>query len=653
ASVLKTHPDGGELPENTPRAIRELLKRCLEKDAKLRLRDIGEARIAIDHARHAAPEPEVAAAAAAATGAARFRANLVWGVATLAIATAAFFASRLVTPSRPNAPLRKFAIEVGDEAASQSATRVALSPDGLRIAYVANNRLWVREFASLEPVEIPGTVGAEVPFWSPDGEQVGYRVDGTFYRVGRSGGNATIISTTNETYTGGSGAAWTEDDRIIFTTGAKGVLEVPALGGDPVEVVPKLETETDLHEASALPGGRGILFVSHSMESGPNAIVVYTGGERKTLLTLEGQRLWSPRYSSTGHILFARTPTNAGIWALPFSLSSLEVTGEPFLVALDGADPCPGPDGLLAYRAGGGATQMQFAWIARDGKLQSAVGDVYQIVGQQAISPDGTRVAGVVDEDGKNGDIWVFDLARGTRQRLSFDPAWEIQPAWSPDGRTVYFVKTQGGVICARAADGTGGETVVHKGWSPDVSRDGKWMVFEDDGPETVSSDIFAMSMPADTGTVAKPLIATKANEQSPQLSPSGRYLAYKSNESGRDEIYLTRFPEGEGKWQVSTGGGVKPRWDPAGQRLYYVTDKSVMEVDVSEEPELKLGNPRELFTLESAHVLMGRTSSFDVDRGGKRFIMSYDANQAGRRPTLRLAVVENWPSEFRKSIAR
>ena len=652
ASVLKTEPDGGVLPENTPRVIRELLRRCLEKDAKLRLRDIGEARIAIDYARHGGPEGDsaVVAAATPVDGAARFRANLVWGVATLAIATAAFFASRAVTPARRDAPLRKFAIEVGDEALSQSATRIALSPDGLRIAYIADNRLWVRELARLEPLEIPGTIGAEVPFWSPDGEQVGYRIESTFYRVGRSGGSATVISATAETYTGGSGAEWTEDDRIIFTTGARGVLEVPALGGDPVEVVPKLATETDLHEASVLPGRRGYLFVSHAMESGPAAIVLYADGERRTLFELPGQRLWTPRYSSTGHILFARTPNNEGIWALPFSLASLEVTGEPFLVAPEGADPCPGPDGLLAYRAGGGVTEMQLAWIARDGAIQSLVGDVYAIVGQQAISPDGTRLAAAVDEDGKNGDVWVFDLARGTRQRLSFDPAWEIQPTWSPDGRTVYFVRTQGGIICARAADGTGGETVVHKGWSPDVSGDGKWMVFEDDDPQTLSSDIFVMPLPADTGTVAKPLLATKAREESPRISPSGDYLAYKSDESGRDEIYLTRFPEGEGKWQVSTSGGSRPRWDPAGHRLYYVTGEALMEVEVSEDSELRLGNPHEIFTLENAHVLMGRTSSFDVERGAGRFIMSYDASQEGRRPTLRLAVVENWPAEFRKS---
>ncbi|MDH5626792.1 MAG: serine/threonine-protein kinase, partial [Candidatus Krumholzibacteria bacterium] len=363
ASVLKTQPDAAALPDNTPRVIRELLRRCLEKDAKLRLRDIGEARIAIDTARHAGPDEAGGAAAAAAPvdGAARFRANLVWGVATLAIAAAAFFASRLVTPARHDAPLRKLAIAVDDTDGGMSAMRLALSPDGQRIAYIANDRLWVRELSSLEPAEIPGTEKAEIPFWSPDGTQIGYRIGSTFYRVSASGGKGTVVSATSESFTGGSGAAWTQDDRIVFTTGAKGILEVPALGGDPVEIVPKLPDETDIHEPSVLPGGRGYLFVSHLQSGGPRDLVVFANGERKTLLSLPNQRLWTPRYASTGHILFRRTPTNSGIWALPFSLSSLEATGEPFLVALDGSEPCPGPGGLLLYRAGGGVASMQFA----------------------------------------------------------------------------------------------------------------------------------------------------------------------------------------------------------------------------------------------------------------------------------------------------
>jgi Tol biopolymer transport system component len=652
ASVLKTQPDAGVLPENTPRAIRELLKRCLEKDARLRLRDIGEARIAIDTARHGGTD-EAAVAAPAATpvdGAARFRANLVWGVATLAIASAAFFASRLVTPAHNDAPLRKLAIEAADDGGSLSSMRVALSPDGKRIAYVANDRLWVRELSKLEATEIPGTEKAEIPFWSPDGTQVGYRIGSTFYRVGASGGNGTIVSATNETFTGGSGAQWTGDDRIIFTTGAKGILEVPALGGDPVEIVPRLDGETDIHEPGVLPGGRGILFVPHYQQGGPRDLVVYADGKRKILLSLPNQRIWTPRYSSTGHILFRRTPNNSGIWALPFSLSKLEATGEPFLVALDGSEPCPGPDGMLVYRAGGGVASMQFAWIARDGTMTASLSDVFDNTGRPTISPDGGRFAGIVNEGNNNGDIFVFDLARGTRQRLSFDPAWDIEPEWSPDGKAVYYVCTKDGMVRMRRADGTGDEQLVIKGWSPNVSPDGKWLLVDDDDPNSISTDIFMVALPADTSSERKLLIGTKKNEQTPRVSPSGRYLAYESDESGRDEIYLTRFPGAEGKWQVSVSGGTRARWDPAGGHLYFTSDTALMEVDVTEEPELRLGNPRQLFLLDDARVYIGRTATYDVERGGKRFIMCYNASSAAASPKLKLIVAENWPAEFEKS---
>jgi dipeptidyl aminopeptidase/acylaminoacyl peptidase len=201
-----------------------------------------------------------------------------------------------------------------------------------------------------------------------------------------------------------------------------------------------------------------------------------------------------------------------------------------------------------------------------------------------------------------------------------------------------------------RRADGTGDEQAVIKGWAPGVSPDGKWMILDDDNPATSSSDVFLVAMPADTASERKAIIGSGKNEGSPRISPSGNYLAYESDESGRDEIYLTRFPSADGKWQASVAGGTRPHWDPAGGRLYFTSDTALMEVDVTETPELRLGNPRQLFLLDDARVFMGRTASYDVERGGKRFIMSYNASSAVASPRLKLVVVENWPTEFRKS---
>ncbi len=273
------------------------------------------------------------------------------------------------------------------------------------------------------------------------------------------------------------------------------------------------------------------------------------------------------------------------------------------------------------------------------------------LVGHPVISPDGGRIAAVVNEDGNNGDIFVFDLARGTRQRLTFDSAWEILPCWSPDGKLIYYVSTSDATIRVRAADGTGAETIVRKGWAPDLSRDGRWMVYDSSSPSTPGGmdDISVVPMPADSTVESRVLLGSKASERFPQISPSVEYLAYESDESGRGEIYLTRFPGGEGKWQVSVNGGKMARWDPDGGRLYFVTSDAVMAVDITEKPELHLGNPVELFKLADANVVIGRTSSVAVGRGGKHFAMSYSSLPEKQMPKLRLVLVENWLSEFTK----
>jgi Tol biopolymer transport system component len=646
AAVLKTSPDSSALPAETPRAIRELLRRCLEKDPKLRLRDIGEARIAIDHARHAGAEDATTVAAAA--PASRRPLKLIWGAVTLAVAAAAFFGAGSMTPRAPEAPLRKLTIDLDETAGSARDIRVALSPNGRRIAYFLNDHLWVRDLSKLDAEPVPDSEDAETPFWSPDGTQLGYRIGSTFYRIDAEGGKRTVISATGETFTGGAGAAWTEDGRIVFTTGATGLLVVPAMGGDPTVLIPLDSTETDLHEASELPAGRGFLFVSHRKEGGPDTIVLFANGTRRSLLMAKDQRLWTPRYASTGHILYRRTPTNSGIWALPFSLDRVEVTGEPFLVAPDGAEPCPGPDGFLVYRHGEDQGRQQLAFVTREGTAERKIGDVFEVVGNGALSPDGKRLAGVVNEN-NNGDVWVFDLARGTRTRLTFDSGWDIQPRWSPDGRSIYHVSVKDGTIRRRAADGTGTEHVLRKGWAPSISSDGKWMAFDDDVADQ-RTNLFFVPLPFDSSVAPTPLVATANDEWGAQISPDVAYVAYVSSESGRSEVYLTRFPDGDGKWQVSAEGGTRPRWDPRGGHLYFTTDTELWEVEVTTRPSLMLGNPRPLFKFEQAGVLMGRSSGYDVEPGGGRFVMTYNAAAGMQRAMLRLTVVENWTAEFTKT---
>ena len=647
ASVLKSQPDMAQLPVETPRAIRDLLKRCLEKDPKLRLRDIGEARIVIDHARHGGVEEGSAAVTAA--PAKRGRRDLAWGAALLVMAAVAFFGAKQMTPAPAQAPLRKFMLDLEESSTTPRDMALALSPDGSRLAFVHNDKLWVRDLSKIDAVELPGTDDADVPAWSPDGREIAYRSGATYHRISAEGGNPTVISNTSISFSGGSSTWWAGDGRILFTTGGTSVMQVPALGGDPTELFPLPEDASDLHDVSELPGGRGILFVPHMKNGGPCEIRLWTNGKVTTLLRNADQRLWCPRYSSTGHILYRRSPANTGVWALPFSLSKLEVTGEPFLIAPDGAEPYPGPNGLLVYRTGASQPMMCLAILDRDGTVVSRLSDRYDVTGGPALSPDAKRLACVISEN-NNADIWVFDLARGTRTRLTFTSGWDGSPTWSPDGKTIYYTSIATGEVMETPADGSGTARALLHGFFGSISPDGKWLAFEDDG-KTTRSDIFVASMPADTTTKAVPIVATNAQEHAPRISPDGNYLAYTSDESGAEEIYLTRFPEPGGKWQVSNHGGSRPRWDRTGSVLYYTSPTAIMEVDVTTKPTMQLGTPREVLDVAKAHVILGRTSSYDFFPDGERVVASYTGDTVVK-PRLQIGVVENWPAEFRKTQA-
>jgi Tol biopolymer transport system component len=536
-------------------------------------------------------------------------------------------------------------LSMDEESNTPHEQRLAMSPDGSRIAFVHNDHLWVRDFAKPDAQMLPGTEGADVPAWSPDGTQIAYRVGATFHRIPAGGGSPTVISTTTFAFTGGSGSWWTQDGRIIFSTGGTAIMQVSAMGGDATEFAPLAEDETDVHEPSELPGGRGVLYVAHLENGGPGELRLWADGKRTTLLKLSGQRLWSPRYASSGHILYRRTPANTGVWALPFSLSSLEATGDPFLVAEDGSEPCPGPDGILAYLVGGNEASVEIAILNRDGTLDTKLDGVHSVAGNHAVSPDGRRLATVISES-NNGDIWVYDLARGTRTRLTFEPGWDIGPHWSPDGQFIYYTVPTERMTYQVPADGSGQPRRVHAGFAGDISGDGKWLVYDDD-VDRRQADVFVMPLPADTSTAARSIVATNANETGPRISPDGRYVAYVSDESGENEIYLTRFPDAGGKWQVSTHGGSRVRWDPAGGKLYYTSRDELMEVEITTAPSLQLGTPRAVFNTNQVRMVLGRTAGYDVFRGAGKFVITY-AGENVRRPKLEIVVVENWPAEFR-----
>jgi serine/threonine protein kinase/dipeptidyl aminopeptidase/acylaminoacyl peptidase len=649
ASVIKDKPTWEALPSDTPAPVRKLLRRCLEREPRQRLQAVGEARILIDRVLTGAPEDETPAVMAP-LPVQNGKVKLAWAAGALVVALVAGGTAWNLKPT-PKRPLQKFELPAADILGGDTLKNpLALSPDGRKVAYVSGGHLWLRELDQLEPRQVPGSENAEIPFWSPDSAFVGYAASGKLWKSPVSGTESTAICDMEGGLIGGAGGSWTPDGRIIFARGGTGLLEVSARGGD-LRPLLELDTETegDLHQPHALPDGRGVLYIIHRKGGRPDTLALLTGKDKKVLLQLEGQTLGEPVYSPTGHILYQRNPANAGVWALPFSLPKLKVTGEPFLVAPNGDYPSASAEGTLAYVQGSGTRLTQLAWVNRSGQVLGPIGRPQQQDPFPALSPDGRRVAIEVREN-EGEDIWIHDAVRGTMTRLTFDPAPENRPAWSPTGdRIVYHLGSDRNnlTLAIKPADGTGQAQTLVKGLEPSFTPDGKGVVYtgvaEDD-----SLDLWYLPL---EGEKKPRLVVSDPNDQEwPRVSPDGRYVAYVSYESGDAEVYLKPFPSGEGKWQVSVNGGNWPHWSRRGDKLYYVEGNDLMEVDVSTRASLTLGTPQRLFTRQGSGVPLpfGWPDGFDVAPDGDRFVLLQGADRDSNAGPAGITMVQNWFAEFK-----
>jgi len=645
ASILRSEPDWQGLPDDASPALHRLLHRCLEKDPLRRLRDIGEARVAIDGILSGEMGDEQPAAPALTPASRSWRWLWVTAAAVLVTAAVTAVAVRALLPSNAAPAARRFVAITG---AFQTGvdTAPALSPDGRKIVFVRNGHLWVRRLDQLEPQQLEGTDAALMPAWTPDSQSIIFSSKGDLKMVPFGGGSPSTVGLGVGNVAAAGGVSCGPDGRIIFSSGGGGIDGISVRGGDNHDVLlPDGEHEADLHQPSFMPDG-SILFVPHRVPEGPDTIAVLSGGSRKNLLQLDTQSLASPVYSPTGHIIFRRNRPKAGLWAVPFSLDKLEVTGEPFLISQDGDQPSVADDGTLLYVAGAVSSLRQLVWVSRDGVIGDALGQPQTGIAAPTLSPDGSRVA-VMGTEGEVGNIWVYDIARGTRTRLTFGNATDWDPAWTADGSHVAYWDGTTRALSMKAADGTGEvvrlieQNLVDSG-VPSFSSDGKWMVFWVK-PTVQAEDIW--SMPLDGDRTPRPFLASEFVEDTPRLSPDGTVLAYASEESGRREVYLTRFPSGEGKWQVSVDGGAFPVWSPVGGELFYLDGSKVRQVDVVTEPSVQLGTPRTLFdAAELGLDVLGHTR-FEVSRDGRRFVMVRELRDQSVPPTLVLSY--DWAAQY------
>ena len=680
ASILKDVVPLDWLPEYTPPALRGLLTRCLERDPKRRLQAIGEARITLEALRSGAPGTSGSGLVASGTMSGVFPVGgmlssaaggdgpdavkrgwtrwLPWAVAALGLGlgAVAFVQNSGQAPKATEAPLRKFAIQTGTFD-NWDRRPAVVSPDGRRVAYIHGSGIWVQDLFSLEArplVEAPGRPPGEMPnnpIWSPDSRQIAYIAAGRLWKIPAEGGSPTAVCTVGE---GVSGGTWLADDRLVYSVPRGDILAVSSRGGDPeVYLARDVENDVDFHDPWALPDGRGVIYVLHRKE-GVDTIELFADGKRRQLLRIPRTETNSVQvvnmvcYAPSGHLLYFREQGNRGVWAVPFSLGSLEVTGDPFLVAAYGQHPSISDDGTLLYIPGREETPRRLVWVNTRGEVGETVVDGLRGLSTPSLSPDGTRVAYAAEENGA-GEIWIQDLAGGTRTRLTFTQADESWPVWIPGQNRVAFMTNQEGhsTVSAKSADGSGDVAVlVEDGERPVFTADGKWMIFQ----RTSDSKAGLLRVPVDGSAESEMLIpGSRSNVYSPDLSTDGRYVSYLSWEQGTATTYIRPFPTGEGKWELPGSWESSLCWLP--DRIVYTTERpepAMMEIPVDLAGSLSLGTPRKLFDLRPNRLL--RFASFATAADGSRFLMVQDTADAFE--VDHLALVENWTAEFRQTPA-
>jgi hypothetical protein len=625
AALLTREIDWSQLPGSTPPALVDLLRRCLERDPKQRLRDIGDVRL--DDRALATPSGVDPAPSTT-------RRWWLWGLA-MSAALAAGVAIGRIGPgvAGPTAREVRFTFSADDPSSA------VISPDGSMAVVASGGPLRVRDMVGVTFRELSGTDGAVKPFWSPDSGTIGFGRAGRLWRVGTTGGAPVVIcDLPGGSWDQDAGGAWLPDDTIVFTTGGSPLMRVPAAGGDPVRhLAADAVGDLHFHFAHALPGERGLLYVVHR-ESGPDTLEVFAGGRRKVLLHAPGQVIHDPVYSATGYILFARAPVNEGVWALPFSLERVEATGTAYLVEAGLGTPSVSTTGTFLYLPAPTTIPTRLQWLARDGTPLEAIGEAAQFETFPALSPDGTQVA-ISERASGTWGLSVIDLARGTRARLAVGERVST-PSWAPDGRSILFSSTPSGavdpIIQRVWLDGSPSQS-LESGLRP-VSRDGVRYFFERLRKNDFDLLVGRLDRTAPTGI----FVGGAPADVAARPSPDGRLVAYMSMPSitvGNPEVVLRRYPATNARWQVSSGGGSWPRWSPEGDRVYYITPDGIYEVIVTTSGDtLTLSPPRRLFARKAPLTEIG-PDGFDVARDGRFLVLERVASSAERL----VHVVLNW----------
>ena len=641
SSILEKDPDPiSSINSNAPLAFEHVLTTCLQKNPEERFQTAHDVKLELQWIGSGRSAP---AQAAAPLRAPNKRARLAWTAAALAAIVMSATGTLLFYHPAQSAHAVRTVINPPEKTVlnltGDFAGPPVLSPDGMSIAFAATGMdakpaLWVRPMDSLEAHQLAGTDGAIFPFWSPDSRSLGFFADSKLKTVDLNNGSPQVVADAPF----GRGGAWSPDGVILFSANTQTALTRVSASGGPVLPATKIDSRqhTSHRWPFFLPDDQHFLYlaINHDPSKASNNTVYYAaldGREERPLLRSQSNAVYAD-----GFLLFARSDQ---LMAQPFDPAKGMLRNEPQVVARGmmndvstwHMDASASPDGLLAFGSGGSA-DLQLVWVDREGKQLGTFADNLTNLQTARISPQGDRVALQIDT-GEN-DVWVLDLARGVRTRLTFGPVSNTNPAWSPDGKWIAYASDRNGHanLYRKPSDGSGAEELLltddHEIAPDDWSRDGKYLLYSRGGG--IDAELWALPLEGER----KPwlVLAHASVRFSAQLSPDMRWLAYSSNESGVVELYVVPFRGGQGKWQLSAHGGGRPKWSRDGKELYYMDPTyNLFTVPVKDVGgALQFGTPQRLVSNWSAPQVF-----YDVTPDGKKILLDRVAQQVSQSITI------------------
>ena len=666
AAVVLKEPDYTSLPADTPPRVRRLIERCLRKDPKLRLRDIGEARLLLEE-----PEPAVPAALPNAPR----RAWLPWTIAVAATlaAAAAWFP---FTRTEPLRPLVRMTVELDAQAAlvpggQGSIGQLAMSPDGRRIAVVlrvgdTTSRIYTRLLDQPKLNPLAGTENASHLFFSPDNQWIGFVAEQKLKKVSVDGGTAVTICEVQNA----RGASWA-DDGNIFVADAPRLLRVSSLGGTPIAVFNQAGTERASLWPQVLPGSQAVVFTQTTDSENDNSIVEVLSlktGERKVLVRggFSGRVITVSKRRA--YLVYMHGYT---LFAVPIDPSGLTLTGAAAPVLEDvgagfrsGGNFAFSDTGSFVYRSASEASAVvKVSLFDRAGKTAPLLSRPGRY-GTLRFSPDGKRLA-FSQSNGAGSDIWVKDLDRETPMRISFLKGLSTYPVWTPDGNAIVFrsqsqSQTESGLYWTRADGSSEAQRVMDDQlipWPESFSPDGGRLAIEAKGAAQ-SWDLYTARVEGDSAHpklgALEPFLSTPFNENLARFSPDGRWMAYLSNQSGKAEVYVRPFPGPGGLWQVSDGGGVEPVWSKDGRELFYLAPRrQLMSVSIAgSQDSIRVGKPRQWPGVEPQPG-SSAGNDFDIAPDGKHIAAIVQEAEERAKPITHLTFLQNFSDELQRKTVR